>query len=44
LRKIEEIDPALEDLATLHLDILASQKGYKRPVPNPWMTKREGIS
>jgi FdhE protein len=36
LRKIEEIDPTLEDLATLHLDILASQKGYKRPVPNLW--------
>ena len=35
LRKIEEIDPALEDLATLHLDILASQKGYKRPSPTP---------
>jgi FdhE protein len=36
LRKIEAIDPILEDLATLHLDILASQKGYKRPIPNPW--------
>jgi FdhE protein len=35
-RNIEIIDPALEDLATLHLDLLASQKGYKRPVPNPW--------
>jgi FdhE protein len=35
-RKIEESDPVLEDLATLHLDILASQKGYKRPIPNPW--------
>jgi FdhE protein len=34
-RKIEESDPVLEDLATLHLDILATQKGYKRPVPNP---------
>ena len=38
LRKIEESDPSLEDLATLHLDVLASQKGYKRPVPNPWTT------
>ena len=37
-RKLEELDPVLEDLATLHLDILASQKGYKRPVPNPWTT------
>ncbi len=35
-RTLEELDPVLEDLATLHLDILASQKGYKRPVPNPW--------
>jgi FdhE protein len=31
-----EGDLILEDLATLHLDILASQKGYKRPVPNLW--------
>jgi FdhE protein len=38
LRKIEELDPFLEDIATLHLDILASQKGYKRPVPNLWTT------
>jgi FdhE protein len=37
-RNLEESDPVLEDLATLHLDILASQKGYKRPVPNPWTT------
>jgi len=36
LRNIECIDPALEDLATLHLDLIASKKGYKRPVPNPW--------
>jgi len=36
LRKIGESDPVLEDLATLHLDILASKKGYKRPIPNPW--------
>ncbi len=37
-RKLEKSDPVLEDLATLHFDILASQKGYKRPVPNPWTT------
>jgi FdhE protein len=36
LRTTGEIDPFLEDLATLHLDVIASQKGYKRPVPNPW--------
>jgi FdhE protein len=37
-RNLQESDPILEDLATPHLDILASQKGYKRPVPNPWTT------
>ncbi|MCJ7783789.1 MAG: formate dehydrogenase accessory protein FdhE [Desulfobacterales bacterium] len=37
-RNLQESDPILEDLATLHLDLLASQKGYKRPVPNPWTT------
>jgi FdhE protein len=37
-RNLQESDPVLEDLATLHLDILASQKGYQRPVPNPWIT------
>jgi FdhE protein len=37
LRKIEGTDPWLEDLATLHLDILASQRGYKRPILNPWI-------
>lgn len=35
-RNIELIDPVLEDLATLHLDLLASQKGYTRPVPSFW--------
>ncbi len=34
LRKMETPDLSLEDLATLHLDMLASQKGYRRPVPN----------
>jgi FdhE protein len=37
-RNLQESDPVLEDLATTHLDILAKQKGYKRPVPNPWTT------
>ncbi|OGP91698.1 MAG: hypothetical protein A2156_02020 [Deltaproteobacteria bacterium RBG_16_48_10] len=37
-RNLQESDPVLEDLATLHLDILASQKGYKRSVPNPWIS------
>jgi FdhE protein len=36
LRKMEAPDCLLEDLATLHLDLLASQKGYQRPVPMPW--------
>ncbi|MDI6764269.1 MAG: formate dehydrogenase accessory protein FdhE [Thermodesulfobacteriota bacterium] len=35
-RNIEIIDPVLEDLATLHLDLLATQKGYRRPAPSPW--------
>ncbi len=39
-RNLQESDPVLEDLATLHLDLLASQKGYTRPVPHPWMTRK----
>jgi len=36
-RKLDyEPDLNLEDITTLHLDILASQKGFKRPVPTPW--------
>ena len=35
-RNLETSDPCLEDLATLHLDILALQKGYARTSPNPW--------
>ncbi|MDO8786232.1 MAG: formate dehydrogenase accessory protein FdhE [Syntrophales bacterium] len=31
-----EPDLNLEDIATIHLDILASEKGFKRPVPNLW--------
>jgi FdhE protein len=37
-RNLQESDPVLEDLATLHLDILAAQKGYKRPLPSSWTT------
>jgi len=37
LRTLGETDFPLEDLATLHLDITAYKKGYKRPVPNPWI-------
>jgi FdhE protein len=33
---LEASDPCLEDLATIHLDIVAVQKGYRRSVPNPW--------
>ena len=36
LRVLQVSDPCLEDLATLHLDFIASQKGYQRPVPNLW--------
>lgn len=37
-RNLEASDPSMEDLATLHLDVVAVQKGYKRAVPNPWST------
>jgi FdhE protein len=37
-RCLEGSDAALEDLATLHLDVLAVQKGYLRAIPNPWTT------
>jgi FdhE protein len=37
-RITEVFEPLLEDLATLHLDLLASQQGYRRPVPNLWLT------
>lgn len=36
LADLEDIDPGLEDLASLHLDVVASEKGYKRLVPNLW--------
>lgn len=36
LRVLQVSDPFLEDLATLHLDFLASKKGYHRPIPNAW--------
>ncbi len=36
-RKLDyEPDLELEDIVTIHLDILASEKGYKRPAPSPW--------
>jgi FdhE protein len=35
-RILETPDPLLEDLATLHLDVVAVQKGYQRPVENAW--------
>ena len=34
LRKTEAPDLSVEDLATLHLDMLASQRGYRSPLPN----------
>jgi FdhE protein len=36
-RKLD-YDPelVLEDITTIHLDILAAEKGYKRPVPSPF--------
>lgn len=36
LRALDTPDPVLEDLATLHLDVLAVERGYLRAVPNPW--------
>jgi formate dehydrogenase maturation protein FdhE len=36
-RVIEVLDASLEDLATLHLDLVASKKGCRRPVSNPWI-------
>ncbi|MCL5422852.1 MAG: formate dehydrogenase accessory protein FdhE [Nitrospirae bacterium] len=38
LRSREDLDPSLEDLASFHLDILALQRGYMRPCPNPYWT------
>ena len=38
-RSLEAPDPCLEDLATLHLDVVAVQKGYDRFVPNPWTNR-----
>ena len=38
-RKLDyEPDLNLEDIITIHLDILASEKGFKRPVPSLWGT------
>ncbi len=37
---LEESDPVLEDLATLHLDVVAIEKGYARTVPNFWIARR----
>lgn len=36
VRPLGWTDPYLEDLATLHLDVVAAEKGYARAVPNPW--------
>jgi len=36
-RKLDyEPDLNLEDITTVHLDILTTQKGFKRPVSDPW--------
>jgi len=38
-RKLDyEPDLNLEDIATIHLDIVATDKGFKRPVPTFWGT------
>ena len=38
MRPLGSTDPYLEDIATLHLDSVAVQKGYSRAVPNSWNT------
>jgi len=36
-RKLDyEPDLNLEDIVTIHLDIIASEKGYKKPISSPW--------
>jgi FdhE protein len=37
---VDESDPSLEDLATLHLDVVATEKGYARAAPNFWISRR----
>jgi FdhE protein len=34
-----EPDLNLEDITTIHLDILASEQGFQRPVLTPWLVK-----
>ena len=36
MRRLKSPDPVLEDLASLHLDLVAVEKGYLRIVPNSW--------
>ena len=36
IRSLEGADPELEDLGTMHLDVVAVQKGYARAVPGFW--------
>ncbi len=36
LTKIDVEDPLLEDLATRHLDVFATEKGFSRAARNPW--------
>jgi FdhE protein len=36
-RTTEVFEPSLEDLGTLHLDLLAAQQGYTRPVASFWI-------
>ncbi len=37
IRECGQVDLELEDLATLHLDIIAIQKGYHPLLPSPWL-------
>jgi FdhE protein len=40
LRKTAGRDPMIEDLATLHLDLLAFQRGFERTAPSPWIRSK----
>jgi FdhE protein len=35
-KTVSDLDLDIEDIATMYLDILAAEKGFKRPAPNYW--------
>ncbi|HBR22045.1 MAG TPA: hypothetical protein DD713_05685, partial [Nitrospiraceae bacterium] len=38
----EEVTPLIEDIGTLHLDIIAEKEGYKRGVPGILEVEKSG--